>query len=78
MATLIFLVKILPFWAFPAALVFGDLTIFYRRRRQKVWVAFLSLALIFVGAGGLWIGFRGDLHADSWVYGFFGGPESRR
>ncbi|MCM2277282.1 MAG: hypothetical protein NDJ89_04345 [Oligoflexia bacterium] len=61
------LARTFPWWAVPMALVFGQLTVFFWRRRSPLRfpAAMVSVGLV-VGAV-LWIVYRGDLHSDRWV-----------
>lgn len=65
---LIFLaVRTFPFWAVPVAIVFGQLGVYFWRRRSGLRFVFFGCAASLVIGAIAWIVFRGDLHSDAWV-----------
>ena len=68
MHTLHTLLRYYPFWAFPLALLLGELTLYYRRKGKKrqQYVMFTLCFLLFA-TGVTWLVFRGDKNSDHWV-----------
>ena len=64
---LFLLMRLLPFWSFPSALISFQLALHFRRKLSP-WYRLLALvALALLSMLGAWIYYRGDLHSDAWV-----------
>lgn len=67
------LVRLFPYWAFPMALVFGEVAWTLRKKRASFsWQLFCwGAALVLVGLTVAWFAYRGDLYSDKWVRSVF-------
>ncbi|MCM2322176.1 MAG: hypothetical protein NDJ90_02835 [Oligoflexia bacterium] len=71
MHALFLLARTFPWWAVPMALVVGQLTVFFWRRRSPMRFFFGGATLTLLFSAALWIIYRGDLHSDRWVRNLF-------
>lgn len=70
--TLIFLLaRTFPYWAIPAALIFGQVGVYFWRRRKPLYLLFFSGAAGFVIGSISWIAAGGYVHSDQWVRDLF-------
>jgi hypothetical protein len=63
-------VKAFPYLAVPSILVLVDLTLYFRRKKSKLWMVCVGLGAFLGILTLLWIGFRGDLNSDKWTKAF--------
>ena len=71
MHTVYALVRLLPYWAFPLALICGELGWVYHRKGRKIQWLFWTLCLFLAISLILWFVYGGYLHSDKWVREFF-------
>lgn len=64
------LARYFPFWGLVVALIFWELGRYFRRYGLGLQYSCFFMALVFLGAVGAWIYFRGDIHSDQWVRDF--------
>ncbi len=66
------LARLYPYWAVPIAVVFVEMGMYYRRKKNKNMQAaawFISAYLVFSSL--IWVLFRGDQNSDIWIRRFF-------
>lgn len=57
---LLFLIRYLPFWAVPGALLLFDLGVYYYNQRERLFtVVSFSCSALFLVLTGLWVYFDG-------------------
>ncbi len=68
------LARLVPYWALPLALVFGEIAWTMRRKKSSTGAEFgcwgVAGFLVLLALG--WIVMRGDKNSDEWVKGLFG------
>lgn len=75
MYTILFLVRFLPFWAVPAALVCFEIGMYHFNRRQRLgYVPFFGTAFFLVISCIIWLVFEGYWRAGPWVKAFLETP----
>ena len=67
MHTLYFMLRVLPYWALPMAFCFGQVGLYFRRRRNAAQFPLYGASLLLIVASALWIYFRGDVHVEQWI-----------
>lgn len=68
----LFLVRLLPFWAVPTAVVFFELGIYhYNRRERFAYSAFFAIAGFLTVASIIWLVFEGYWRAGPFFYRIF-------
>jgi len=67
------LARLFPYWAFPLFILGAELAWYFHRKKSSAQFFFWTSSGIFLALIVCWLGFRGDLNADSWVRALFGG-----
>jgi hypothetical protein len=73
MHTFFALARFFPYWAFPLALLSGEVAWYYYRKKSSQQYLFWGVSAVLLVLMLLWIAFRGDLNSDEWVRYFSGG-----
>ena len=67
MAAIFLMVKFVPFWAVPLALVVGDVGWHLHKRRNRLEYVCYIAALCLISLAGIWLYYRGDVNSDKWL-----------
>jgi hypothetical protein len=66
-ASLTLLMSLFPFWGAGIILVCAQLAIFYRRRKQQVWIGYVAAGAVIGLFILIWLIFRGDKNSPFWI-----------
>jgi len=67
MYTAFMLARTFPFWSVPLIVIFLQVGLFFKRRRE--WMQYICwfLGTLFIIALAAWFFFRGDLNSEMWI-----------